>query len=86
MVAGRVLLAPTRPDGVVSADGRVWGTYLHGLFDAGQVRRALVHEGAAASLVPLDYRDLREREYDRLAAVLRGHIDLGALQALVGLK
>src|SRR5207249_1415885 len=33
-----------RPDGAVSVDGRVWGTYLHGLFDAGSVRATLLAE------------------------------------------
>ncbi|MEZ5870827.1 MAG: cobyric acid synthase [Nitratireductor sp.] len=31
-----------RPDGAVSADGKVRGCYLHGLFDSGEFRRAFV--------------------------------------------
>ncbi len=81
-----------RPDGAVSADGRVWGTYLHGLFDAGHVRAALLGGlgpvPASASGTPGDgdYRALREREYARLAAHVRAHVDLADLLALVGMR
>lgn len=75
-----------RPDGAVSPDGRVWGTYLHGLFDAPHVRRALVHGDDARPPASPDYRALREQEYDRLAALLRAHVDVPALEALVGLR
>jgi len=72
-----------RPDGAVSADRRVWGTYLHALLDAVHVRQALLRAGSGSRL---DYRAIREREYDRLAALLRRHVDLKALETLVGLR
>jgi hypothetical protein len=36
--------------------------------------------------VACDYRALREREYGRLAAHVREHVDLPALLGLVGLR
>lgn len=76
-----------RPDGGVSPDRRVWGTYLHGLFDSGAVRRAvLAGLSPVEATVPCDYRALREREYGRLAAHVREHVDLPALLGLVGLR
>ena len=78
-----------RPDGGVRPDGRVWGTYLHGLFDAGSVRRGILarHAGRAVPATPApDYRELREQEYDRLTEALRSALDLPALFALAGLS
>jgi adenosylcobyric acid synthase len=73
-----------RPDGAVTADGRVWGTYLHGLFDSAAVRRVLLPAGTGApGGAAVDYRVLREREYERLAAHVRAHVDLAAILRLV---
>jgi adenosylcobyric acid synthase len=78
-----------RPDGVVSADGRVWGSYLHGVFDAPHVRRVLL-AGLEPTAIPSapseDYRALREREYGRLAAVVRAHVDVAALVKLIDVR
>jgi adenosylcobyric acid synthase len=99
--AGREPVAPLalvadgsrwRPEGARSADGRAWGTYLHGLLDAGHVRRALLGPGRAGpplrggppSAETDDFRTLRERQYDRLAAALEAHVDLAALERLAG--
>lgn len=70
-----------RPDGATSADGQVLGSYLHGLFDAPQARRALLaRAGFEAGDVP-DQAVLREAGIDRLADAVEAHIDLDALMA-----
>ncbi|RMG93586.1 MAG: cobyric acid synthase [Candidatus Dadabacteria bacterium] len=69
---------PWHPDGAVSPDGRVFGTYLHGLFDNDGFRRAflsLFREGAADSP---SFARQKEEGYDRLADLLRRSLDLPA--------
>ena len=39
-------------DGAVAADGRVWGTYLHGVFDAPGFRRAWLNRARASKGLP----------------------------------
>jgi adenosylcobyric acid synthase len=84
--------AGTETDGLISADGRVLGTYLHGLFEAPGFRRALLRTlaarkgrqdapeaGAWGQLATLD------EQFDRLAAVVRESVDLTRLRAIVGI-
>ena len=70
-----------RPDGAISADGRVAGTYLHGFF-AGDAQRAawLARLGAPAS--PLAYEALVEQTLDGFAAHLEAHLDIERLLRL----
>jgi len=68
-------------EGAVSADGRVMGTYLHGLFAADGFRRAFL--GGAAS-PDLAYEAGIETVLDALAAHLETHLDLDLLLALAG--
>jgi adenosylcobyric acid synthase len=69
-----------RPDGAVSADGRVAGCYLHGLFASDPFRRAfLARLGAAAGTVAYD--QTIETVLDGLADHLERHLDLAALLA-----
>lgn len=75
------LLADGRPEGAVSADGRVAGSYVHGLFaDDGQRTGWLRRLGAPPS--DLRFEATIEAVLDRLAAHLERHIDLDALLAL----
>jgi adenosylcobyric acid synthase len=68
-----------RPDGAVSADGRVAGCYLHGLFASDPLRRAfLARLGVRASI---EYDAMIERVLDELAGHLEQHLDLGTLLA-----
>ena len=74
--------------GAARADGAVWGTYVHGLFDADPFRRWFVDRlRQKKGLAPLGavqaVFDL-EPALDRLAEVLRRHLDLKAIFALLG--
>ena len=72
-----------RPElGCVSADNRVWGTYLHGLFDNHAWRRQWLNRlRAARGLRPLPnleghYHNDRERLLDRLTDTWKPHLHL----------
>lgn len=63
-------------DGAVSADGRIWGSYLHGIFDNDELRHAVLaplRNGAADRSLP-SY-DL-DHEIDLLADHLQTHLDI----------
>lgn len=69
------------PEGAISADGRVWGTYLHGLFSDDRQRSAwLTRLGGSAS--GLDYEAGIDAVLDRLAAHMEKHLDLDGLLKL----
>lgn len=64
-------------EGVRSSDGRVWGTYIHGLFAADAFRRAFFHaEGM------YDYSADMLRILDGWADVLENTLDINALLAI----
>ena len=66
------------PDGATSPDGRVAGTYVHGLFTADRFRRAwLAALGLPAG--PLAYTAEVDATLDALAAHLEEHLDISAL-------
>lgn len=67
------------PEGATSADGRVLGTYLHGLFAADDFRRAFLGQAASPDL---SYEAGIEVALDGLAAHLETHLDIDALLAL----
>jgi adenosylcobyric acid synthase len=70
-----------RPEGAVSADGRVVGTYLHGLF-AADAFRADVLSGLGAVPSGLNHAALVEDTLDALAAHLARHADVEGLLGL----
>ncbi|EFL50345.1 cobyric acid synthase CobQ [Solidesulfovibrio fructosivorans JJ]] len=85
-------LAVTREDGsplgYARPDGRVWGAYLHGIFDADAFRRHFLNTlRRRRNLAPIAHRTPYDLEpaLDRLADVLEAHLDLPALLRRVGL-
>ncbi|MDZ4311112.1 MAG: cobyric acid synthase [Cypionkella sp.] len=70
-----------QPEGAVSANGRVMGSYLHGMFANDAFRAGFLHQiGAAAS--GLTYGAGVEAVLDALAAHLETHVHVAALLAL----
>ncbi len=70
-----------RPDGAVSADSRVMGCYLHGLFAADGFRHAFLARLRDRAASGLNYEAEIEAVLDRLAAHLEAHLDLDSLLA-----
>jgi len=67
-----------RADGARSADGKVMGCYLHGLFAADAFRRAFL-ETLGAEAANADYEARIEATLDSLADHLDAHIDIARL-------
>jgi adenosylcobyric acid synthase len=69
------------PDGQVSPDGRVVGTYLHGILDNDALRTALLNwvRGESRTDPGLDYAAFKDRQYDLLADFFERHVDVESL-------
>ena len=65
-------------EGACSADGRVFGTYVHGLFNAEEQRGAWLARFAAGA-PSVAYEQQVEAALDALAAHLEAHLDLDGL-------
>ena len=80
-----------RQDGGVAADGRVWGTYLHGIFDNESFVRALLQslvktgESWEADAMP-SFEVYKETQYQKLAATVRASVDMQAIYEMMHLK
>lgn len=69
-----------RQDGCADASGRIWGSYLHGLFDNDGFRHAwLAGLGRAGEGRVFD----RQAAYDRLADHFEAHLDLDAIEHMI---
>lgn len=69
-------------EGARSANGRIMGTYLHGLFAADGFRRTFLATLGAKADADLNYETQVDETLDALAAHLEMHLDLDALLAL----
>ncbi|MFV1977258.1 MAG: cobyric acid synthase CobQ, partial [Candidatus Scalindua sp.] len=75
-------------DGAVSDNGNVIGTYLHGIFDNDEFRLELInHLRENKDFSPILPEELstidKERQYDKLAALFRKHINMDLIYGLI---
>jgi adenosylcobyric acid synthase len=79
-----------RPDGATSADGRRWGTYVHGIFDEDAFRRWFIDRLRSRRGLPpkgtVCARYDLEPALDRLADAVRSRLDMDVIYRLMGLK
>lgn len=76
-------------DGFINDKHHVFGTYCHGVFDNDHLRRAVINAlRKRKGLLPLDvkfkYREYKEAEFDRLAAIVRKHFDMKKFYEILG--
>jgi adenosylcobyric acid synthase len=73
-------------EGCMSPDGKVIGTYIHGLFHNDDFRWAILHNLAAKkgkAFSPVTGLFSMEEQYDRLAAHVRDSLDMDLIQRLI---
>lgn len=85
-----VVLEDGRMDGLCREDGLVFGTYLHGLFDneewTGRLLSGLAEKkGILWSSPEESRRAYKERQYDRLARLVRENLDMKKIYDIMGL-
>ncbi|MEJ5349523.1 MAG: cobyric acid synthase [Desulfosoma sp.] len=81
-------------DGAWTDDGRVWGTYLHGIFDNDSFRDRFLAFVAARkgkssdgqTSQPFQFFRWKEEQYDLLADFVRRHCDVDRIYRIMGLK
>ena len=74
-----VLLDDGTPDGTLSADGQIMGTYLHGLFEETSACAAVLRWAGLSEPLQIDHAARREHALDRLADTIEAECDLERL-------
>ena len=79
------------PDGCISRELSVWGTYLHGIFDNDNLRQNLIKELKRKKGIKDDYfsglsfKRWKETQYDMLARHVREHVDMEKIYRILGI-
>ena len=73
-----------RTDAYMSKDGRIWGSYLHGIFDNEDLVFGLVHDimkekGIQPEENHLSVSEYKEIQYNKLADLIRKHLDMNQI-------
>ncbi|NEW08191.1 cobyric acid synthase [Paenibacillus sp. SYP-B3998] len=76
-------------DGASVENGRVWGTYLHGILHNDDFRRAWLNtirtqKGLMPIVGGLRFKERRESAFDRLAEHVRNHLDMKQVYEIMG--
>lgn len=75
-------------DGARSANGKIWGTYIHGVFDTPQFRKYFLNvakpefDGRPSSTAEAD--SFKQSQYDLLAEHFRKHLDMAKIARIAG--
>lgn len=70
-------------DGALSADGQIFATYLHGLFDSPVALTAILAWAGLKDAQSIDINAIREQQLERLADTLEEHLQMEQILALM---
>ena len=76
-------------DGITNKQGNIIGSYLHGIFDTGSFWRALINRIRVQKGMDVNEEEVltiqqfRDREFDRLATIVRQNIDMESVYKIV---
>lgn len=73
-------------DGCVSADNRIAGTYLHGLFDEPAALQQLLRWAGADTRPLASWQQQQEQAIDRIASACREHLDIQRILELTSVE
>lgn len=71
------------PEGAISSDGRIVGTYLHGLFESSAVVNQVLQWAGLKTIASFDYNKRKDLDLDRLADSIEEHLDMEAIHHLL---
>lgn len=77
-------------DGAIREDGLVMGSYIHGIFDDLTFTRSLldlIRKDKGLDLheqTQMTFEDFKDKEYDKLADLMRKHIDMDKIYEILG--
>lgn len=80
-------------DGAVREDGRVFGTYIHGVFDNDMFRRHILNQireekgwGPLVASDAVTVREQREKDFNKLADVVRVSLDMEKIYSIMEME
>ncbi len=78
------------PEGIISKDEMLLGTTIHGLFEADEFRETFLryvarHRAKSYFPVGISFADARDDQFNRLADLIEGNLDMDALNNIVTL-
>ena len=79
-----------KTDGICK--GNIYGTYVHGVFDADGIAAKIVEALAAKKGISMEtatlqsYQEFKETQYDKLADTLREYLDMDAVYQMMGME
>jgi len=79
---------PLAQEGAATADGKIWGTYVHGILHSDSLRHAWLNviradRGIPQAEHPVAFGALRETSFDRLAEHFRKHVDMNKIYEIL---
>ena len=76
---------------VISSNKNVYGTYVHGIFDSGEIAETILHalakkKGIKLNLQSFDYEKHKEKELDKLADIIRNSLNIEKIYEILKIK